>query len=172
LFFIHILFSFIHLTLFLLFTGFHLQRRDYHDNDNDDDGHHHHHHHSTPNRRHEQLLVGWKRGATRQVDNATGQGRRGGRTITTRAATVKTMTATKSTVMRETKKGPRDVGVSWATGKFFFPSFSLLLTKMILGSDFAIDDDDWRPLTHPHPHHCHEPLLVGWLGGSNTIRPR
>jgi hypothetical protein len=23
-----------------------------------------------------------------------------------------------------------------------------------------------------HPHHCHKPLLVGWLGGSKTIHSR
>jgi hypothetical protein len=43
-FFVHILFCFIQLTSFTLFTGFNLQQRDYHDND-DNDGHHHHHHH-------------------------------------------------------------------------------------------------------------------------------
>ena len=42
-------------------------------------------------------------------------------------------------------------------GKFFsLISFSLSTNK------YNIDNDS-RPLTHPH--HCHEPLLVGWLCG-------
>jgi hypothetical protein len=47
--------------------------------------------------------------------------------------------------VKQQKKGPRDVGVSWATGEFFsFSHFiSLLLTENILGNDFTIDNN-WQ----------------------------
>jgi hypothetical protein len=53
------------------------------------------------------------------------------------------------------KKAQETLASLGATGKFF--SFHFLVTI----------DDDWHPLTHPH--HCHEPLPVEWLGGSKTI---
>jgi hypothetical protein len=72
-------------------------------------------------------------------------GNRGGQRIMTWVVRMK------STAVMQKKKGPRDVSISWATGKFiYFHFISLLLTKTILGSDFTIDDNDWHPLTHPH----------------------
>ena len=40
--------------------------------DDQDDHNHNHNHRSTPNHRHERLLTGWKRGATRRGGMGTG----------------------------------------------------------------------------------------------------